>query len=287
MSRRARDAPRGAVGVMGEAVGLHLLEAVAAGLARRPAAQALELLVEAQPPLEKALRADHLRGGADRRQLADEDLRAGRGRRAQRGQAALHQAPVHARRLRARLQEEDVVGLVPDREVLDGREAVERARVAAPDGAREAGEVVRVHLVVAAATAGRRPVRGIGSEREHHAEALRERPGDEVVVGLEARIRGRVGGVEGGLGLGARAGRHLAPLHLDTQRVGAERHESRRASARAPPARTGPGTRGPRTSTTASCWRLPERRMPARPRGTWRCTRPPRTGVMNCCDWRT
>ena len=116
-----------------------------------------------------------------------------------------------------------MVGLVPDREELDRRKAPERARIAKPHRPREVGEVGRVHLVVAAATARRRPVGSIGRERDHDPETLRERSLHEVVVGLEARIGGRAGGVERGTFLRGRAGSDLAPLDLDSHGVGAQR----------------------------------------------------------------
>ena len=212
-----RHARRRPVGVVGEAVRLHLLE-----VATAPRPDLLEALVHAEPLTEEAERADHLRGRADRRELSHEDLGPPRRRRPESRDAERDKPPVDAGRLRARADEEDVVRLVPDRPVRDGREPAEDARVAAPHGAREGGELGRADLVVVAPPARGGPAGSIGGERQHHAEAHRDRPRDHVVVGLEARIGGGVGGREPGLLPGAGAGRDLRPLDLDPERVGAE-----------------------------------------------------------------
>src|SRR5207244_12988806 len=91
------------IGMVGEAVRLHLLEVAAAS-----AAHLLPALVEAEPAAQDAQWAHHLRRGADGGQLADEDLRAARSRRAQRRQAAGDHAAVDGRRLGAGADKEGV-----------------------------------------------------------------------------------------------------------------------------------------------------------------------------------
>ncbi len=99
----------------------------------------------------------------------------------------------------------------------------ECAGVAPADRSREARELGRADLVVAASLAAGRPPGSVGGQRDHDPEAHRRRALHQVVVRPEARIGGGVGGIEARLGSRIRLRSDLVPLHLDSQRVGAQR----------------------------------------------------------------
>ena len=231
--RLARRRREHVVGVMGEAGGVKQAGVLgderrrvvgAAADRRRRALEDVEVVVEAVQLADEAQRVDRARDAAVlaralRRGLADEDrVRAVAGV-GERLPAGLHERAVDRRRgldlalgvarVRRPLrgQPAGLVGLVPDRPVVDARQPVVRTAVALADRLDEEAELGRVGapvLLQVLAVGGRLgggPARDRRRDVEVHEDPARQRALDEVVVVLPdgrlvvggiARVAGRL-----------------------------------------------------------------------------------------------